>query len=79
MSGAKNLTRVLVAIHFNARAGKFGWPHQGTGNRNYWPKPRTIHTSLFGANVVQFTPKKSLHCYLTRREANHVFNFKRSK
>lgn len=79
MKGPKRLVRALFALHFNGRAGKFGWPHPNTGYRSHWVKPRTIQTSLFGANVVQFKPKKSLHCYLTRREANHVFKFKRSK
>lgn len=75
----RNLTRTLLILDFNGRAGRFGWPHPGTGYRHYWPKPRTIQTSLFGGNVVQFTPKKSFSCYLTKREANHVLPFQGGK
>lgn len=78
MRGPKHLIRALFAVHFNGVAGKFGFPHYNTGRKPYWEKPRTIQTNLFGGNVVQFTPKRSLHCFLHHTEVNHVVFFKKA-
>ncbi len=67
----------LTCVKFNSRAGRYGWLHDDGIRRCCWQKPRTIHTGLFGANVVTLEPRRSLHCYLTKREAGHVVNFKR--
>jgi len=74
----RQLLKALTALHFNGRAGRFGFPHPGTGNRHYWVKPKTIQTNLFSGNVVAFTPRRSLNCYLVKSETNHVLNFRKA-